>query len=531
MDSLELNKIAAAVLTAGLVAMMSGAAARILMHPHELEKNAYQVAVAETGETQAKAKPAPEQSILALLPTASAEKGESIAKKCAACHTFEKGGGAKVGPPLWGVVGRHPASVEGFSYSDALKSLHDKTWTYENINNFIHDPRAYAPGTKMTFAGLSKASQRADVIAYLRTLSDSPEPLPQPPAEPEKGAAAETGEAAAPGESAEQQPASEQAAGEGQATTEAPAEGTEAAQPKATTETPSESAGTGTGPAASAEPEAGPTTSESGEAETGQAEGQPAAEAPASTQETTAESTEAAGAGAGEAPAGTEQGAAESAGEAAQQPSTMQTAEPAEAPAPATTEGVGEAAGGSEQTAESAPAATEQAAPATEQAAPTEEQAAPTEEQAAQTEEQGAQSEEAAGTTETGGQAAAGAAAFGPFATQVASADPAAGEKVARKCKVCHTFDKGGKNKIGPNLWDVVGRTPASMPDFKYSDALKALTDKPWTYQNLSDYLTDPKTYAPGNRMAFPGVKKDQDRANLIAYLRTLSDNPAPLPQ
>ncbi|MGH6959685.1 MAG: c-type cytochrome, partial [Dongiaceae bacterium] len=142
--------------------------------------------------------------------------------------------------------------------------------------------------------------------------------------------------------------------------------------------------------------------------------------------------------------------------------------------------------------------------------------------------------------TTTASTASTGAAATTPAGTQTAAAggslsdllkaaDPAAGEKVAAKCKACHDFSKGGPNKVGPNLWDIVGAKQAHLDNFNYSDAVKKL-GKQWTYEELDKFLTTPKDYAPGTKMAFPGLKKPEDRAALIAYMRTLSDSPKPLP-
>jgi cytochrome c len=113
-----------------------------------------------------------------LLPSASAERGAEVAKQCQACHNFEEGQGAKVGPHLHGVVGRKIASVPGFNYSSALKSKNGN-WDFNALNAWLIKPTAYAPGTSMTFAGLSNDKQRADVIAYLDTLSKNPVPLPK----------------------------------------------------------------------------------------------------------------------------------------------------------------------------------------------------------------------------------------------------------------------------------------------------------------------------------------------------------------
>lgn len=179
MASLEGNKLFAAILTAGIVGVGSAVFSGILYHPHELEEPVYVVEAAATGETEAAAEaPAEAVPIGVLLAAANAEAGAGVAKKCAACHSFDKGGANKVGPALWGVVNRPIASHEGFAYSEALAGKSGDAWDYEHLNAFIHNPKGYAPGTKMSFAGISKDSDRADLIAYLRTLADEPAPLP-----------------------------------------------------------------------------------------------------------------------------------------------------------------------------------------------------------------------------------------------------------------------------------------------------------------------------------------------------------------
>jgi cytochrome c len=113
-----------------------------------------------------------------LLTSASAEHGAQIAKQCGICHNFEEGQGPKIGPDLYGVVDRPVASVAGFNYTAALKAKGGK-WTFAALNKWITNPRADVPGTAMTFAGLSNEKQRADVVAYLDTLSKDPVPLPK----------------------------------------------------------------------------------------------------------------------------------------------------------------------------------------------------------------------------------------------------------------------------------------------------------------------------------------------------------------
>lgn len=122
--------------------------------------------------------------------------------------------------------------------------------------------------------------------------------------------------------------------------------------------------------------------------------------------------------------------------------------------------------------------------------------------------------------------------AFDPVTPLLASADIAAGEKDFRKCAACHTVDQGGANKVGPNLWDIVNRAIASYDGFSYSSALQEYgADKGWDYEALNGFLWKPKTYIRGTSMGFAGLKKVEDRADVIAYLRSLSDNPAPLPE
>jgi cytochrome c len=346
MNSFELNKVIGAVLLGGFVLLLSSIIAGKLVVPHRSESPAMAVTPGETGgQATAPAAEAKLESVVPLLATADLKAGEATFKKCAACHTIEKGGPNKIGPNLWGVVGGPHDHMPGFAYSDALKGK-PGTWDYDGLNAWLFSPKAYVPGTKMSFAGLKNVKDRADVIAWLRTQADTPVPLPD-------AAAVEAAKAAA-------------------AAAPAPA-----AQPEATTAAPAAATGT------------------------------------------------------------------------------------------------------------------------------------------------------AATTAAAGTQTAAAPTASLPDLLK--AADPAAGEKIAAKCKACHDLSKGGPNKIGPNLWDIVGNKQAHLDNFSYSDAVKGLGGQ-WTYENLNKFLTKPKDYAPGTKMTFPGLSKPEDRAAVIAYLRTLSDSPKPLP-
>jgi cytochrome c len=201
MNSFELNKVLGALLGCVLITLALNIGAGALFAPEKPAKPGYAIAVKEGGAEKAGPAEAA-QPIEVLLASASSEKGQTTAKQCQACHTFEKGGPNRVGPNLWGVVGRPKASEAGFNYSAAMKAK-GGNWTFDELNHFIANPRGFVSGTAMTFAGLSRDSQRADVIEFLRKQSDSPLPLPKvaeggaKPAEAPKAAAPAAGAAPA----------------------------------------------------------------------------------------------------------------------------------------------------------------------------------------------------------------------------------------------------------------------------------------------------------------------------------------------
>jgi cytochrome c len=176
-DPLFLNKIVGAVLTAGLIAMLSGYAAQQLYGPKALMTPAYAIG----GDAPAAAKPvaaAPTgpEPIAAMLASADAAAGKTLAKKCKACHTFKKGGAKKVGPNLWNVVGGARAAAPGFKYSKVLRDM-GGNWSVADLNRFLLKPKAFAKGTKMSFAGLKKTQDRANIVRFMAGMADSPIPM------------------------------------------------------------------------------------------------------------------------------------------------------------------------------------------------------------------------------------------------------------------------------------------------------------------------------------------------------------------
>ena len=172
------NTIAGWVLFAGIIALGSSIVAGELFHPERPEKGGYPI----TGvEEEGGAGAAAEQPIEFYLAKADPAKGQQIFNKCAACHNADKGGANQLGPNLWGVLGEPIGQGKGFAFSPALSSK-GGNWDWDNLSQWLSSPKAFAPGTKMTFAGLSNPEDRANVIAFLNAHSDAPKPLPAAPA-------------------------------------------------------------------------------------------------------------------------------------------------------------------------------------------------------------------------------------------------------------------------------------------------------------------------------------------------------------
>lgn len=386
MESLEFNKIAAAILVALLLVVGIGKIGNVLYAPELPEHAAVETSAdahsdADVGGGE-HGDMAADLALPVLLASADLEDGEGQFKKCKSCHTVESGGSNGTGPNLWGIVGAPKEHIDGFSYSGALAAV-GGDWSFENMDAFLENPKAYAPGTKMTFRGISDAEDRANLIAWLNTQSDSPLALPEveeveAPAMPEEPAMEE-----------------DHSATDGDMIDEITGE--VAAAAAATMEAADEALDS----AGEAIDEAGDEVTEFLESDTDVADN---------------------------ADAG--------------------LADDANTPS-------------------------------------------------------GVEAMIAAGSVDDG-------------------------IKVANKCKSCHTFDEGGANRVGPNLWNIVDRKIAGDSDYSYSDAMNA-EEGDWTYDRLWTYLQDPRGDIPGTKMGFRGITDEADLANLIAYLRSLSNDPAPL--
>jgi cytochrome c len=178
MSGIDSIKVILAVFTTLLVILLIGNVVNEFTHHEPLERNAYAVIASGEPEPAAPGEEAPGlESVAMLLASADPAAGQKASKRCATCHTFTDGGANKIGPNLWGIVGKDKGSVSGFDYSDDLEEMAGN-WSYDDLNAFLAKPKEYLPGTKMNFAGIKSVEDRAAIIAYMRQQSASPAPLP-----------------------------------------------------------------------------------------------------------------------------------------------------------------------------------------------------------------------------------------------------------------------------------------------------------------------------------------------------------------
>ena len=180
MDSFELNKIIAAILMVALLVIGLGKIADSIFHVEKPKKPGYAVEVEQIIVTSSEAGQGTVEAIIdisALMSLGDVASGEKIFKKCAACHSIKNGGGNKIGPALYNVVGRKVGGITDYKYSKAL-ATYEKKWTFEELNGFLKKPASYIKWTKMSYAGLRKEKDRASIIKYLNLNGDSPNPLP-----------------------------------------------------------------------------------------------------------------------------------------------------------------------------------------------------------------------------------------------------------------------------------------------------------------------------------------------------------------
>ncbi len=181
MDSFEINKIIASILLVALLIIGISKISNIIFKVDKLDSSAYKVELPDDGAKQISEentmKADHKVDISALMALGDIAHGEKVFKKCSACHSIEAGGGNKIGPALYNVVGRKIAAVEDYKYSKALVE-YKKNWSFEELNGFLIKPQKWIKGTKMAYAGLRKEKDRASVILYLNKYSDNPLPLP-----------------------------------------------------------------------------------------------------------------------------------------------------------------------------------------------------------------------------------------------------------------------------------------------------------------------------------------------------------------
>ncbi|MFN3613304.1 MAG: c-type cytochrome [Rubrimonas sp.] len=554
MNTFELNKIFGAATAAFLVYLLAGFAAEQVYHVDAPKELAYALEIEEADAAGGGGEP--EVDLASLLAAADPAAGAAAFRKCSACHKLEDGANG-VGPHLHQVVGRAVGSVAGYRYSGALNAAAD-VWGFEELDAFLTNPKAYAPGTSMGFAGIAKADERAAVIVYLNQEGGSNLPLPEPAAaEPAAEDAAE-----APAEAAPEEDVAAAAPSEDEAA--ADVDGAVA----------SDGASEEVAVAEQAEPEVSPLQAALDAADPARGERLFAACAIC---HSTDEGAHGIGPslhnipGADVASAGffpysdafravggvwsIERLDAYLAdpsgfvgaqrvgfpGVADQQDRAdiiaflnSQRREPLSLDLGEETAVVGDeepteaAADTGAASAEEEPAVVADAAPAAEEAPPAD--AAPAVEKETAAAEPAEPAEEVATAAEEAADEAPAAAASSddPFAVAYAAASLQDGQRAFRKCSACHKLDEGA-NGVGPSLHGIVGREIASVAGFSYSDAL-AGKGGVWDYEALNGWLENPRGWAPGNRMAFAGIRSLEERAALIRYLNEEGGSNVPAP-
>ena len=177
MDGFEINKIIASIILTIVVILGINKLADIVYNVSTPESSSYKVVTATETKESDSVKTGSNIDIKAFFALGSVDHGKTVFKKCAACHSISKGGSNKIGPALWGVIGRKVGSIDDYKYSKAMSAF-GKNWDFEEINTFLIKPKDYVKGTKMAYAGLKNEKDRASIILYLNEQSDSPLPLP-----------------------------------------------------------------------------------------------------------------------------------------------------------------------------------------------------------------------------------------------------------------------------------------------------------------------------------------------------------------
>lgn len=466
-DPLLLNKIAGGILSAGLLVWIAIHLAGVLTGEKEVRKPVIKTAEAPQAAT-ASAVP----SINGLIIKADVKKGESfVTQQCAACHTLNKGGAAGVGPNLYGVMGDPMFQKAGYTFSSAVKKVASGKWTYQKMNEWLVDPQKFAPGTRMGYTGIKNDHVRADAIAYLRTLSDNPIPLPK--AESGKSAVASSGGSSNGLASGAPAIANLYAAADtskGKAFFE---------QQCSACHSINKGGANGVGPNLYGVVGA-PMFQKAGYSFSSAAKSHDEGKwTPHELDEWLYDPMKAVH-GTHMAYPGIKNNQTRADVIAYL---NQRSANPVKLAAAGSSGGSGDSAAArtaSSSSSNAAPTGLDTQAPS--------------------------------------------------IKSLMASAAPTKGEAMfGQQCSACHSIKKGGANGVGPNLYGVVGAPMFQKAGFSFSDAARKAAHGDWTVHELNEWLYAPMKAVPGTHMAYPGITNNQARANMIAYLNKQSDNPEKL--